>query len=174
MRPHPLLEGVMVAQDAGPPSNGSTPQGLRLLIHIDGAARGNPGPAGIGAMVTAGDRAFDRDLYRYIGHATNNVAEYEALLLALREIVTFQPAVVAIRSDSELLVKQVQGKYRVRNPRLAVLYTQALALIHQLSTAGCRFSIEHVGREFNRQADALANRAIDEALAGIPQAGKHS
>jgi ribonuclease HI len=149
-------------------------EGLQLMIHIDGAARGNPGPAGIGVMLEAGDGLLHRDFCRYIGEATNNVAEYEALLLALREAKTLQPTAIKIRSDSELLVRQIQGRYRVRNPRLAALYAQALNLINQLSAVGCRFSIEHVVRELNRQADALANRAINDALAGIPRGGERS
>jgi ribonuclease HI len=138
--------------------------GLRVVIHIDGAARGNPGPAGIGVMLETRDPLLHRAFYRYIGEATNNVAEYEALLLALKEATKLQPAVVKIRSDSELLVRQIQGRYRVKSPHLAVLYAQALTLIRGLSAASCRLSIEHIGRELNREADALANRAIDEAL----------
>ncbi|PTL35209.1 ribonuclease H [Candidatus Methylomirabilis limnetica] len=146
-------------------------EGLRLLIHIDGAARGNPGPAGIGALLEAGSGPLQQGFCRYIGEATNNVAEYEALLLALREARKFQPTVVKIRSDSQLLVRQIQGRYRVKNIRLIALHAQARDLINQLSALGCRFSIEHIGRELNGQADALANRAIDEALSGVPREG---
>ncbi|MDE2484681.1 MAG: ribonuclease HI family protein [candidate division NC10 bacterium] len=170
MRSDPLLEGVTVP-GAGKPDVGPIPRGLRLVIHIDGAARGNPGPAGIGVMLETGDGLLRRAFWQYIGEATNNVAEYEALLFALREAGKLQPAVVKIRSDSELLVRQVQGRYRVKSPRLAALYAQALTLIHQLSAANCRFSVEHVGRDLNRQADALANRAIDEAVCGVPCEG---
>ncbi|MDD5560053.1 ribonuclease HI family protein [Candidatus Methylomirabilis sp.] len=144
--------------------------GLRLMIHIDGAARGNPGPAGIGVMLETGDGPLQRGLCRYIGEATNNVAEYEALLLALREARKLQASVVEIRSDSQLLVRQIQGSYRVKNPRLAALHAQARDLISALPS----FRIEHVGRELNRQADALANRAIDEALSGVPREGGRS
>ena len=153
---------------------GPAPRGLRLVIHIDGAARGNPGPAGIGVMLETEDGLLHRAFCQYIGKATNNVAEYEALLFALREARKLQPAVVKIRSDSELLVRQIQGRYRVKNPRLAALYAQALNLINQLSAVSCRLSVEHVGRELNRQADALANRAIDEALSGVPREGGRS
>ena len=139
------------------------------MIHIDGAARGNPGPAGIGVLIDEEHRPAQRVFYAYIGKATNNVAEYEALLCALREARKLQPAVVKIRSDSELLVRQVQGRYRVKNLRLAALYAQALTLINQLAAISCQLSVEHVGRELNRQADALANRAIDEALSGVPR-----
>lgn len=147
----------------------SPPQGLRLMLHVDGAARGNPGPAGIGVMLEAGDGLLHRAFCQYIGEATNNVAEYEALLLALREVrrLQLQPAVVTIRSDSQLLVRQIQGRYRVRNSRLAELHAQALDLMQQVSAGNCRLLLEHVGRALNRQADALANRAIDEALSGI-------
>jgi ribonuclease HI len=166
MRSDPLLESVTTVRDAREPDTDPTPRGLRLVIHIDGAARGNPGPAGIGVMLETGDGLLHRAFCQYIGKATNNVAEYEALLFALREATKLQPAVVRIRSDSELLVRQVQGRYRVKSPRLAALYAQALILIRQLSAASCRLSVEHIGRELNRQADALANRAIDEALSG--------
>lgn len=164
MRSNPLLEGLRTVQGAGRTGRRS---GLRLLMHIDGASRGNPGPAGIGVMLEAGDGSLPQTFCRYLGETTNNVAEYEALLLALREARKLQPAVVRILSDSELLVRQVQGKYRVRNPRLAALYAQALDLIQQLSAADCRLSIEHIARELNSRADALANRAIDEALFGV-------
>src|SRR5574337_40162 len=182
MRSDPLLERVMTVRGTGKPDADSAPRacpdprrrGLRLLIHIDGASRGNPGPAGIGVMLEAGDGPLQQAFCQYIGEATNNVAEYKALLLALREAKKLQPAVVKIRSDSELLVRQVQGRYRVRNPRLAVLYAQALDLINQLSAVKCQLSIEHVARELNRQADALANRAIDEALPGVPGEGERS
>ncbi|MDE2059071.1 MAG: ribonuclease HI family protein [candidate division NC10 bacterium] len=159
----------MTARSAGGPDTGPTPRGLRLVIHIDGAARGNPGPAGIGVMLEAGDGLLHHAFCQYIGTATNNVAEYEALLFALREAGKLHPAVIKIRSDSELLVRQVQGRYRVKSPRLAALYAQALTLIHQLSAAGCQLSVEHIGRELNRQADALANRALDEALSEAPR-----
>ncbi|KAB2959331.1 MAG: ribonuclease HI family protein [Candidatus Methylomirabilis oxygeniifera] len=167
MRSDSLLEGVATVQGAEELDTGQAPPGLHLVIHIDGAARGNPGPAGIGVMLEAEDGLLRRTFYQYIGKATNNVAEYKALLLSLREAEKLQPAVVKIRSDSELLVRQVQGRYRVKSPRLAELYTQALNLMHQLSTASCRLSVEHIGRELNRQADALANRAINEALSGV-------
>lgn len=118
-------------------------------------------------MLEAEDGLLRWAFYQYIGKATNNVAEYKALLLALREAEKLEPAVVKIRSDSELLVRQVQGRYRVKSPHLAELYAQAFSLINQLSAMSCRLSVEHIGRELNRQADALANRAIDEALSGV-------
>ncbi len=137
-------------------------EGLHLVISIDGAARGNPGPAGIGVMILEEGGSFERRVWEYIGEATNNVAEYQALLLALREASRLEAARVKIRSDSELLVRQVEGRYRVKHPRLIELHCQARDLMKIIPS----FQIEHIGRELNAQADALANRAIDEALAG--------
>lgn len=131
------------------------------MINIDGASRGNPGPAGIGVMIREEGGPLERELWKYIGEATNNVAEYEALLLALGEAGKLKVAEVTIRSDSELVVRQVKGRYRVKHPHLAKLHSQACNLMKALPS----FHIEHVGRERNRRADALANRAIDEALA---------
>ena len=135
------------------------------MMSIDGAARGNPGPAGIGVMIQQENSPLERELWKYIGQATNNVAEYEALLLALKEAGRLKPARLRVRSDSELLVRQVEGRYRVKNPRLAELHSQVRDLMRTLPC----FQIEHIGRELNRQADALANRAIDEALIGGAQ-----
>ncbi|MBI3779575.1 MAG: ribonuclease HI family protein [candidate division NC10 bacterium] len=140
---------------------------MRLVVNIDGASRGNPGPAGIGVMIKEENGRLERELSKYIGEATNNVAEYEALLLALREVGSLKPAEVRILSDSELLVRQIEGTYRVKNPRLALLHSQAQDLIRTIPS----FRIEHVGRELNLRADALANRGIDEALVGAPRDG---
>ena len=146
---------------AYPPLPSRATGGLRLVINIDGASRGNPGPAGIGVMIREEGGPLERELWKYIGEATNNVAEYEALLLALGEAGKLKVAEVTIRSDSELVVRQVEGRYRVKHPRLAKLHSQVCDLMKALPS----FHIEHVGRERNRRADALANRAIDEALA---------
>lgn len=128
---------------------------------MDGASRGNPGPAGVGAILTD-EEGFYQEHLEYIGEATNNVAEYRALLLALRKARLLHPRAVRIFSDSELLVKQLRGEYRVRNPRLLQLYRKARAFLSSFSS----FQIEHVKREQNWRADELANLAIDRALAG--------
>jgi len=156
-----LLEAVELIERAYPPLPSRATGGLRLVMNIDGASRGNPGPAGIGVMIRQEGGPLERELWKYIGEATNNVAEYEALLLALGEAGKLKASEVTIRSDSELVVRQVEGRYRVKHPRLAKLHSQACDLMKALPS----FHIEHVGRERNRQADALANRAIDEALA---------
>ncbi len=155
-----LVEAADLIERAWCPPDSAARQGLHLVMSIDGAARGNPGPAGIGVLIQAEKGPLKREFWKYIGEATNNVAEYEALLLALREAGRLKPAAVRVRSDSELLVRQIEGRYRVKNPRLAVLHSHARDLIRTIPT----FHIEHVGRDENRQADTLANRAIDEAL----------
>ena len=142
---------------AAPPGDAAPPDGL-LRIHVDGAARGNPGPAGFGAILDAGP-AGPRIVHGgYLGEATNNVAEYQALLWALAEARRRGFGAVEVRSDSELMVKQMRGEYRVKHPRLRDLHGQAIALARGFRT----FSIRHVPREENGEADALANRAIDE------------
>jgi ribonuclease HI len=132
-----------------------------LLIYIDGASRGNPGEAGFGVFVEAGGQKTG--LYGYLGSATNNVAEYQALLFALRYALEARAPRVEIRSDSELVVRQVTGRYRVKHPGLQPLYREALELMGRLSSV----TIRHVPREENREADRLANRAVDERASAL-------
>jgi ribonuclease HI len=131
--------------------------GVRL--YIDGAARGNPGPAGIGVVIIGPDGEVTERIHGGIGEATNNVAEYRALLLALERAQALGYTDVEVHSDSELLVRQVQGRYRVKHPALQKLYALAMDRIGQFR----RFGIQHVPRDQNAEADALANRGIDEA-----------
>ena len=126
---------------------------------VDGASRGNPGPAGCGAAIYDPAGQVVKELYRYLGENTNNVAEYQGLLLGLQEVVRLGVADLLIQSDSELLVRQLNGVYRVRNTKLKELSDRALSLLQRLD----RYRIVHVRREENRLADRLANRAIDEA-----------
>ena len=129
-----------------------------LRIHVDGASRGNPGEAGFGVHVAAPDGRTVAELYGHLGLATNNVAEYQGLLHALRWALAHGAGSVEIFSDSELLVRQMAGRYRVKNPRLQPLHREACELVGRLG----HVRIEHVRREENREADALANRALDE------------
>jgi ribonuclease HI len=132
-------------------------RGKAVTVRTDGASRGNPGPAGIGVVleVEGGSRRIER--FEYIGEATNNVAEYRALLLALSEAEKLSPSSLTILSDSELLVRQLNGEYRVKSDLLRPLYREAC---HRLrGFPGTR--ILHVGRGENQDADRLANRAID-------------
>lgn len=127
---------------------------------VDGAARGNPGEAGCGAVIWDETGALLEELCRYLGHATNNVAEYEALLMGLEGVLRLGGRRLRVQSDSELLVRQLNNLYRVKDEKLKKLYQRALGLLHQLEAC----HIIHVVREQNRLADQLANRAIDRAL----------
>ena len=142
---------------AGQSQPAKTRAGIR--IHIDGAARGNPGPAGVGVIITGPDGGVAERLHRGIGEATNNVAEYCALLLALERAQALGYPNIEVYSDSELLVRQIQGRYQVKHPALKELYAEARDRIGRFR----RFAIQHVPREQNAEADALANRGIDEA-----------
>ncbi len=127
---------------------------------VDGAARGNPGEAGCGAIIFDETGVVLKELSRYLGHATNNVAEYEGLLMGLEGVLRLGGKVLQVQSDSQLLVRHLNGLYRVKDDKLRRLYQKALGLLHQLEA----YRIIHVAREQNRLADQLANRAIDEAL----------
>jgi ribonuclease HI len=134
-----------------------------LLAHIDGGARGNPGPAGYGVHLVDEKGALVAEISRYLGHRTNNFAEYSALIAALEYAIEHAWSAVRVVSDSELLVKQIRGEYKVKSPDLKELYDRATILIRKLQ----RFSIQHVLREKNRDADRLANWAMDNpALCG--------
>lgn len=135
-----------------------------LKIYIDGAARGNPGPAGVGVVLSGVSGSDRRTLSRYLGRATNNVAESCALILALQQALQLGKSGVTVFSDSELLTRQVTGAYRVRNERLQWLHV----LIQHLIQGFERFEIQHIPRRENRQADRLANQAITEALRKQP------
>jgi ribonuclease HI len=129
-----------------------------IILHIDGACRGNPGEAGYGVSVTAPDGSSIAELYSYLGHATNNVAEYHALLQALRFALYRNARTARVFSDSELVVKQMHGQYRVKHPDLIPLHREAQALWRRIP----QITLTHVRREQNKAADRLANRALDE------------
>lgn len=131
---------------------------VALRLHVDGASRGNPGEAGFGVHVTAADGREVASLFGYLGKATNNVAEYQALLHGLRFAIARGATAVEVFSDSELLVRQLEGRYRVKNAGLVPLHREAQGLLARFARA----RVSHVPRERNREADALANRAVDE------------
>lgn len=131
----------------------------RATLYADGAARGNPGPAGSGAVLLGEDGSVVAELTLSLGRATNNVAEYQALILGLEEARRRGVDDLAVRMDSLLVVRQMQGLWKVRHPGLRPLALRAGALLAEFP----KRSIEHVPRERNALADALANRAIDEA-----------
>jgi ribonuclease HI len=129
------------------------------LLMVDGAARGNPGPAGCGAVICDEKGVVVRELSRYLGHATNNVAEYEASLMGLEASIDLKRNKIIVHSDSQLLVRQLNGEYRVKDEKLQPLHHRAIGLLRQFGS----YRIVHVRREVNKAADRLANRGIDEA-----------
>lgn len=135
-----------------------TPWPDSVVLYADGASRGNPGPAGVGVVFCdEGGNVLDES-FAYLGETTNNVAEYRALLLGLEKAAARGVRRILFRCDSELLARQLQGRYKVKSPNLKGLYAEALR-----RTAGLEsFRVEHVYREKNARADALANLAIDE------------
>lgn len=134
-----------------------------LTGRIDGGARGNPGPAGIGVLLED-DAGRREEIYGFLGAATNNVAEYVALLVLLHHGIRRGAARLAVHSDSELLVRQIKGEYRVKNPRLQQLHAEARRLMRRIPEV----TVRHVRREENQDADRLANRAMDERQSSEP------
>jgi probable phosphoglycerate mutase len=132
-----------------------------ITAYIDGGARGNPGPAGYGVRIEDEDGTVLAEFHSAIGIATNNVAEYNGLLAALRWAIEHGHREVRIRSDSELLVRQMRGEYKVKHPGLQPLYVRARLLVMELD----RVEVEHVRREQNKDADRLSNLGMDEAEA---------
>jgi ribonuclease HI len=138
-----------------PPAPRATAHAIKA--NIDGGARGNPGPAAYGVVVRDAKGAVIAELSDYLGIQTNNFAEYSGLLAALDYAVREKQLSLKVLSDSELLVKQMKGQYRVKSPGLLELYDRARALVRKLE----HFSIEHVLRQYNREADALVNQVLD-------------
>ena len=128
-----------------------------IIAHIDGGSRGNPGPAGYGVAINDAAGRRIAELSDYLGVQTNNFAEYSGLLAALEYAVKHGHKALKVISDSELLVKQMRGEYKVRNETLQQMAHEARELIRKLES----FQIRHVLREQNREADGLANRAMD-------------
>jgi ribonuclease HI len=145
-----------------------TPQGRRLfgeperpaahIAYVDGASRGNPGAAAYAVIVKAPGGKTEFEIGKYFGRATNNVAEYYGLIAALDAAQSRGIQRLLVRSDSELMVRQMQGRYKVKSADLKPLYERAL----KMSRGFAYFAIEHVPREQNAEADALGNRALDE------------
>jgi ribonuclease HI len=134
--------------------------------NIDGGSRGNPGPAAYGVIIRDGRGEIVAKLKKYIGRMTNNVAEYYGLIAALDYAESRKVKAIRIESDSELLVKQMRGLYKVKSEDLRPLFERALKMSKSFES----FRIEHVYREQNREADALANEALDEVEGKVPGA----
>jgi ribonuclease HI len=133
-----------------------------VVAYIDGGARGNPGPAGFGVRIEDAGGELIEEIAESIGVATNNVAEYRALIAALEWATGHGHRQLHVRSDSQLLVQQMLGNYKVKNPGLQPLHARARLLVHELG----RVAFEHVPRESNTHADRLANAAMDQG-AGV-------
>jgi ribonuclease HI len=131
----------------------------RVTVNFDGGARGNPGPAAIAAVVNGPDGEVLEEHATRIGTATNNVAEYRALLLAIERATDLGAPEVELIGDSELVVKQVKGEYKVKDPAMRELH----AAVHRALRGFDSWSIRHVRRERNAEADRLVNRALDSA-----------
>jgi ribonuclease HI/probable phosphoglycerate mutase len=131
-----------------------------LSLFTDGACRGNPGQGGAGAVLLGENGEVLGAAKKFLGHCTNNIAEYRALILGLETALERGTSVISIYLDSELLVRQIQGIYRVKNPDLKPLMAAIRDLLDRFDT----WKIEHVPRSENALADGLANEAIDEAL----------
>jgi ribonuclease HI len=130
---------------------------VRLVIHTDGAARGNPGPAGAGAVLRDADGTVVAEIAEPLGHATNNVAEWTAVLLALEEALRLGATHVDLRMDSELVARQIIGIYKVKHPDLKPIHAAVMVLLGGLEG----YTVGHVPRALNADADRLSNVAID-------------
>ncbi len=133
---------------------------MQLVLWTDGGARGNPGPAGIGVVITDAAGTLVAEIAEYIGEATNNQAEYRALIAGLERARELGATRIDIRMDSELVVRQLQGEYKVKNEKMKPLYTEATHLLRGFE----HYTIAHVRREQNAEADKLVNQAIDAAV----------
>ena len=134
---------------------------MRLIARTDGGSRGNPGPAGIGVVLESAETKEVLEEHAvYLGVTTNNQAEYKAVLLALERVQVLEATEIEIVADSELLVKQANGEYRVKNPGLQALFTRLKMLEHHFR----RVTYTHVRRAYNKAADALANKAMDDGM----------
>jgi ribonuclease HI len=134
---------------------------MRVVVSCDGAARGNPGPAGIGAVVAGEDEEVLAEVAEGIGVATNNVAEYRAALAGLERARALGATDVLLRSDSRLLIEQLAGRFRVKNPSLQRLHREVREVLSMFES----FHLQHVPREQNKDADRLANIGVDDWLA---------
>lgn len=130
----------------------------KLNIYTDGGARGNPGPAGIGAVIYDDNKIVLAEISEYIGEATNNQAEYRAALAAIKKARTLKADELKFFMDSELVVKQLKGEYKIKNKVLASLFVQ----IYNLSLSFKKVTYTHIPREKNKHADRLANLAMDK------------
>src|SRR6202044_2022147 len=155
--PRPATNPLFPRREDSPREN---PPANYLIAHSGGGARGNPGPAGYGVVIQDKSGQKVAHLSEYLGHQTNNFAEYQGLIAALEYAIEHGPKALKLISDSELLVRQIKGIYKVKNATLPDLHGRAKELIAQLDW----FSIGHALREHNTAADRLANQAMDKGM----------
>jgi len=133
----------------------------RLFVYIDGAARGNPGPAGVGVVILDENKNKIKEYSKHLGNATNNAAEYNALIYALQAAHMLGAKDVVLHTDSELVTKQLKGEFRVKNANIKPLFEQAVHLINGFE----KITVKRIDRSLNKDADRLANKAIN--LSGL-------
>lgn len=155
-----MASGDLFASSSSSASSSSRSGGVTLQAHCDGGARGNPGPAGYGAVIATQDGTVLAELSEFLGFKTNNFAEYSGLLGVLQWALDNGYSRLKVVSDSELMVKQIQGKYKVNSPDLRPLFDEAKRRIQKLEV----FRIEHALRHKNKTADRLANEAMDRGM----------
>jgi len=129
----------------------------KITLFVDGAARGNPGPAGIGVVILGQNNTKLKEYYKYIGNTTNNIAEYNALVYGLQEALSIGAKELLIKLDSELVAKQIKGEYKVKNKNIKPLFDQAIHMLNKFE----KIEVKHVDRKENKVADKLANKAIN-------------
>jgi len=158
-----LLRGAarQLQQERPAPEAKKAPPAHAVIVYSDGAARGNPGPAGAGAVLVDPAGNVVARLGRFLGKQTNNFAEYQGLLLGLKHAKELGYRQVEVRADSQLLIRQLKGEYAVRHAGLKPLHAEALRLLRSFDA----YQLEHVPREENALADEMSNRAIDEEMA---------
>ena len=131
-----------------------------IVVNVDGASKGNPGESGIGVAIFDKDSILINEACDYLGVATNNIAEYKALILGIKLSTKYNAKRVLFKADSELMVKQIKGEYRVKNAQLKLLFTEAQSLLKKLPN----WKIMHVPREENKEADLLANKGVEMSI----------
>jgi probable phosphoglycerate mutase len=161
----PSLFGEISGPHAASKASPEGPLAPWITANVDGGARGNPGPAGYGVYIRDVEGRVIAELSEYLGHKTNNFAEYSALLAALEYAIKNNFRALKVISDSELMVRQMTGVYKVNSPELRPLFERARNLVRQLD----KFSIEHVLRGRNQHADQLANTAMDRGMGKKPR-----
>jgi ribonuclease HI len=162
-KPPPANRGARLFADVAPETNAPTAATAAYRANIDGGSRGNPGPASYGVVIRDPRGQVVAKLKKYIGRSTNNVAEYYGLIAALDYAQQHGIRALRVESDSELMVRQMRGQYKVKSPELRPLFERASKMAQTFDS----FKIEHVYRDQNAEADALANEALDET-SGAP------